>query len=155
MNAIKLKSRLSAPVLPTDAEAHLARTSSRLLAACMGHGETARLRVIDGDQGIIEIPVSALRLLIDILAQMAEGNGVTIVPVHAELTTQQAADFLNVSRPYLVGLLEGKELPFHKVGTHRRVLFKDLLAYRERSRLDMDQALDQLAQQAQEHGLGY
>ena len=155
MNATKLRGGLSAPVLPTDAEAHLARTSRRLLAACMGHGETARLRVIDGDQDIIEIPVSALRLLIDILAQMAEGNGVTIVPVHAELTTQQAADFLNVSRPYLVGLLEGKELPFHKVGTHRRVLFKDLLAYRERSRLDMNQALDQLAQQAQEHGLGY
>lgn len=155
MNAIKLRSGLSAPVLPTDAEARLARTSSRLLAAYMGHGETARLRVIDGDQGIIEIPVSALRLLIDILAQMAEGNGVTIMPVHAELTTQQAADFLNVSRPYLIDLLERKELPFHKVGTHRRVLFKDLLAYRERSRLDMDQALDQLAQQAQEHGLGY
>ncbi len=154
MNAITLRGS-PPPMLPTDAEAKLARTSSRLLATCIDHGETARLRVIDGEAEPIEVPVSALRLLVDILAQMAEGNGVTIMPVHAELTTQQAADFLNVSRPHLVGLLDRNELPYRKVGTHRRVLFKDLLDYRERSRIAARSALDELAQQAQELGMGY
>jgi len=155
MNAISLRGSAQLPTLPTDSETKLARESSRLLAACIGHGETARLRVIDGDEDIIEVPVSALRLLVDILAQMAEGNAVTIMPIHAELTTQQAADFLNVSRPHLVSLLEQNELPYRKVGTHRRILFKDLLGYRERSRIDSRDALDELTRQAQELGMGY
>lgn len=140
--------------LPTEREVQLAGESSRVLATCIGHGETARLRVIDGNQEI-EVPISALRLLVDVLAHMAQGDAVSIVPVHAELTTQQAADYLNVSRPFLVGLLERNELPFHKVGTHRRVLFKDLMAYRAASQIRRRQALDQLTGDAQELGLGY
>lgn len=140
--------------LPTETESRLASESSRLLAACIGHGDAARLRVIDGDQEI-EVPVSALKMLVDILAQMAQGNAVSIVPIHAELTTQEAADFLNVSRPFLVALLEGGALPFRKVGTHRRVLFKDLMEYRAKSLVNRKVALDELTKQAQELGMGY
>lgn len=126
-----------------------------MLAACIGHGPTARLRVIDGDDEMIEVPVAALRMLVDILANMAEGNAVSIVPIHAELTTQQAADFLGVSRPYLVGLVERGELPHHKVGTHRRIYFQDLMHYREKRMGQSKAALDALAAQAQHLGMGY
>lgn len=132
----------------------MARTSSRLLEACIGHGETARLRVIDG-QDEIEVPVAALRLLVDILANMAQGNAISVVPIHAELTTQQAADFLGVSRPHLVGLVDRNEIPHHKVGTHRRIYFRDLLEYRKASLERSATALDALAEQAQKLGMGY
>ncbi len=142
------------PLLPTEQDVALARTSSRLLAACIGHGATARLRVIDG-QDEIEVPVAALRMLVDILANMAEGNAISLVPIHAELTTQQAADFLGVSRPHLVGLVDKGEIPHHKVGTHRRIFFRDLLQYRKERLGQSKAALDALADQAQKLGMGY
>jgi len=142
-------------VLPSEAEVQLAKTSGRLLAACIGHGEQARLIVHDGCQQPIDVPVAALRLLVDILAQMGQGNAVSLVPVHAELTTQQAADFLHVSRPFLVQRLERKELPFRRVGTHRRIAFRDLLAYREKMQQKSRDAADELAADAQELGMGY
>ncbi len=138
--------------LPSEQESVLARESSRLLAACIGQGDGAELLVIDRDTRI-QVPVKALRLLVGILDQMAQGNAVSVVPIHAELTTQEAADYLNVSRPFLVGLLERGELTYRKVGTHRRVRFQDLLAYEQQQRARQEAAMAELAQQAQELGL--
>ena len=144
---------LSAP--PSDEERGLASQSSRLIAAAIGRGSTARIRIIDGDEQDITVPVSAMKMLVDILAHMAEGEAVTVVPQDAELTTQQAADFLNVSRPFFVKLLEQDKLPFHKVGSHRRILFRDLVIYKQTSMDERKKAMDELAQQAQEHDMGY
>ncbi|WP_231742110.1 helix-turn-helix domain-containing protein [Stieleria varia] len=103
----------------------------------------------------IEIPPSAVQLLGALLTEFAKGNAVPMFPVHAELTTQQASDLLGVSRPFLVQQLEKGALPFRKVGTHRRVLLKDLMEYKESMDRKRHEALDELAAQAQELDMGY
>jgi excisionase family DNA binding protein len=104
---------------------------------------------------VLTLPVAAARLLEHLLTEMAHGNAVTLIPVHAELTTQEAADYLNVSRPYLIRLLEENAIRFHKVGTHRRVRFQDLKAYKERIDAKREKTMNELVAEAQELGLGY
>jgi len=138
--------------LPSADEAERAARARRQLAPLVREGEPLRLRVA-GDE--VCLPAPAARLLVEILDQMAAGDAVTLVPVHAELSTTQAAELLNVSRQHLVNLLEAGELPFHHAGTHRRVRLRDLLAYKERLEADRHRALDELSEQAQELDLGY
>ena len=137
-----------------ERERQLALESSRLLASYTGDEGALTLRLEDTGE-TVTLPASSLHLLQRILTQMAEGNAVTLLPVHAELTTQQAADLLNVSRPYLVSLLEEGDIPHHKVGTHRRVLLDDLMRYKEASDAKRRDALRQLTEQAQELDRGY
>jgi excisionase family DNA binding protein len=150
-------SNLPETVTPSAADTRLAQESSRRLAKILGaRKKNFRFRIQpDESEEAITIPRSAFRLLADILTEMAQGNAVTLIPVHAELTTQQAADLLNVSRPYLVELLEKGAIPFRKVGTHRRVLFRDLMAYKEKTDRKRLQALEELSALDQELGLGY
>jgi excisionase family DNA binding protein len=145
------------PVAPTEREAVLAEESSRALSPYVQGAESQAIRVIeDGTvSSTITIPTVAFRLLVDILSHMAKGNAVTIIPVHAELTTQEAADLLNVSRPFLVKLLDSGQIPYRKVGTRRRVLYKDVLNYKRRIDEKRLQTLEALASQAQELGMGY
>jgi excisionase family DNA binding protein len=143
-------------VLPDDSDRKLARESGRSLAGHLRDQSVPHLCFENGrtrDQ--IVLPRIAVGFLQKLLAQIARGNAVTLVPIRAELTTQQAANLLNVSRPYLIGLLEGKKLPFRKIGTHRRVLLKDLMEYKTSIDGKRSEALDELARQAQELGLGY
>lgn len=117
-------------------------------------GASVTLTTDDSDT-TVEIPGPALRLLVDILAQIANGNAVTVAPVHTELTTQQAADILNVSRPYLVKLLEERRLPFRRVGNRRRVLLADLIAYKRIDDAERRAVADELTAEAQRLGLDY
>ncbi len=103
----------------------------------------------------ITFPFSAIKLLLEILTQMAEGNAITLIPIHVELTTQEAANLLNVSRPFLIKLLEEGKIPFHKIGTHRRIRFIDLLHFKQHSNKISQKALDELVEQAQELDMGY
>ncbi len=145
---------------PTPADVALAVESSRQLARIVGNSEDLSQSVsmtLQGSDSPIElsIPVSALRLLGEVLTQMAQGNAVTLIPFRAELTTQQAADLLGVSRPFLVAQVDAGELPSRKVGTHRRVFFKDVLVYKQAMDSKRLEALGELAKQAQELDMGY
>jgi excisionase family DNA binding protein len=145
-------------VTPTPDDTRLAQESSRRLVKLLGNRrKSLRLRIQpDGEpEETIAIPLPAFRLLADILTEMAKGNAVTLIPIHAELTTQQAADLINVSRPFLIEQLEKGAILFRKVGKHRRVLFKDLMAYKQTMDRNRLKALDELSSQAQELGLGY
>ncbi|MEO7996526.1 MAG: helix-turn-helix domain-containing protein [Gemmatimonadaceae bacterium] len=139
--------------IPTASDAEAAKLALRSLSPA-GHAAGPTVRVRAGDEDAI-VPKEAFELLLEVLAQMANGNAVTIVPVQAEFTTQQAADFLNVSRPFLIELLEARALPHRKVGSHRRVRFEDLLRYKQADDEKRQRVLDQLAAQAQELGMGY
>src|SRR5262245_30074735 len=109
------------PTALSPAEAETAASAARAIAELLRKTRTSKARVTispanDPSQQIV-VPAPAFELLVSILAEMANGNGVTVMPIHAELTTQEAANFLNVSRPYLVKLLEEGQIPFRKVGT--------------------------------------
>jgi excisionase family DNA binding protein len=146
----------SVPVAPSEADAVLARESARRLAPQLAKANGAlQLRVVepDGRSDVIAIPTTAFRLLMTILAEMASGNAVRLIPHQAELTTQEAAELLNMSRPYLVKLLDGGRIPFHRVGTHRRLLFKDVMAYKAEHRRARKATLDRLSALDQELGL--
>jgi len=145
------------PVTATEEEAVLAKESSRRLSELLGHAREFRVQTRgNGKPGkSIALPLSAVRMLVEILTQMAQGNAVTLIPVHAELTTQQAADLLNVSRPFLVKMLEDGRLPFHKVGKHRRVRFSDVLALKQRNDEARAEALSRLVDEGQELDMGY
>lgn len=118
------------------------------------NGASVSLTAI-GDDATLEIPGHALRALVDILAQIANGNAVTVAPVHAELTTQQAADLLNVSRPYLVKLLEEGNIPHRRVGNRRRVLLEDLINYKRIDDAERRAIADKLTAEAQRLGFDY
>lgn len=151
------------PQPPTEYEVTQAREASRQLARLLPPAGTdaasaqaapaLRLVTDDNVHEMIAIPPGALRLLVDLLTQLGQGRAVTVLPQNVELTTQEAADYLNVSRPYVVSLIEQNKLPARKVGTRRRVAFEDLLRFDEQQQAQRRAALDELARIDQELGL--
>ncbi|GDX40048.1 excisionase [Armatimonadota bacterium] len=104
---------------------------------------------------IVSLPASAVLLLSEILKEMAKGNAVAITPVQAVLTTQEAADILNVSRPFLIGLLDAGKIPYQRLGTHRRILARDLMAFKAKTDTAREEAFRALTEEAQELNMGY
>lgn len=142
---------------PTPKVSEEARVAMRGLGDVHRHQTSPTISIV-ADHGVgvpIAIPSAAFDLFLEILGQMANGNAVTIVPVHAELTTQQAADVLNVSRPFLIQLLEAGAIVHRKVGTHRRIRFADLIEYKRQDDAQRRHVMDELASEAQKHRLGY
>lgn len=148
---------LSGAVVPSGKEAILAEQTSRALSQFIGDDKATIVAFFEQNKQKtrVEIPAAAFKLLLTVLSYMAEGNAVTLMPIHAELTTQEAADMLNVSRPYFVKMLEQKEIPFRKVGTRRRVLLQDLLTYKNKMDASRIKVLEALAEQAQDLNMGY
>lgn len=146
-------------VLSTE-EAELAKVAQRCIMASLDHSRAHRIALIDRDGGIdssptLELPPKVLRFFAEMLGAMAEQKLVTLVPQKHELTTQEAAAFLNVSRPFVIKEIETGKIPHRKVGRHRRVTFTDLVKYQRVSQEGSDQALQDLTDQAQALGLGY
>lgn len=148
-------------VAPNADESVMAREAGRRLATLL------QAHATEGDNGVVSvsiggagaedvaIPAVAARLLVQVLGQIGAGHAITLLPLTAELSTQEAAEILNVSRPYLVRLLDERQIPSRKVGTHRRVLLHDVLAYKQQDDERRHAVLDELTAQAQKLNMGY
>lgn len=142
--------------LPTPDEVEEAKESSRTLSkyANVDRVQLA-LRGSNGETDDLVLPGHVLQILLDVLSEMSRGNAISLIPRHQEISTQEAANLLNVSRPFLVSLLENNEIPFRKVGTHRRVLLTDVLKYKDNTDKLRSQTLDELAALSEEEDMGY
>jgi excisionase family DNA binding protein len=143
---------LELPKTPNQHESKLAQASSHLLAK---HGKKDLKIKLEGKEETMTLPASAVQLLKQALSEIAQGNAVTLVSLETELSTHEAANILKVSRPYLIKLLEEGEIPYRKVGSHRRIELKDVLAYKEKSDVERLKALNALVEEAQELNMGY
>ncbi|MCB1616704.1 MAG: helix-turn-helix domain-containing protein [Pseudomonadales bacterium] len=142
--------------LPTQPEMEEAKISSRTLSK---YADADRVQMTlkgsNGEADDLVLPGPVLQMLLDIMSEMAMGNAISLMPIHHELSTQEAANLLNVSRPHLVSLLEKGQLPFRKVGAHRRVMAKDVFDYKAEIDQQRLEVLDELTAASQELGMGY
>lgn len=144
--------------LPTAEDSEQAKDSSRVLAqALANYSDDDRVRMtIQGSSGTndeLVLPGDIMNLLLNVLTQVSQGNAISLVPMHQEISTQQAADLLSVSRPHLVKLLEQGNIPFRKVGSHRRVKLTDVIDYRGTVDKERNKTLDELSQLSQDMGM--
>lgn len=136
------------PVLASPAELAQLQVLDALLSAA----DADTLQITDGRRQLA-LPGTTLHLLRRAVHQLAQGQAVSIVPLHKEVTTQQAADLLHVSQPYLIHILDQGAIPYNKTGTHRRIRVADVLAYKRQRDAQRRQALDELTHATAEMGL--
>jgi excisionase family DNA binding protein len=145
------------PPLLTDQELEMARVAQRCIMEALDHSRAAAITLTTdkGDHPTVDVPPAALKLIGQLLGAMSEGRSVTIMPANREFTTVEAAQFLNVSRPFVIKAIEEGRLKHRMVGTHRRIAFEDLLAYANKMREKQADALERMADNARELGLDY
>ncbi len=139
-------------------ESALARAAQRCIMAALDHPRAASIVLrseVQETPTVVELPPSALRFIAQLLGTMAEGRAFTLMPGKSELTTVEAANFLNVSRPFVISEIEAGRLHCRKVGSHRRILFEDLQQYLQDMQLRQQEALQRMADNARELGLSY
>ncbi len=144
-------------VIPDKKDSQLAIKSSQRLATLPIVKKSITIHITGKNKVEVstELPSTVFRLLLDILTQLGEGNAVSVIHMQKELSTQDAANILGVSRPYFVRLVEKGEIPFHKVGKHRRVYASDVLDYKAKIYADREKTLQKLTKQAQKLNMGY
>ncbi|HVS38592.1 MAG TPA: helix-turn-helix domain-containing protein [Gemmataceae bacterium] len=158
-----LTSTRSTFIAPTKKDANRAAESLTFLRSVLSRArlqnKPLQFQAVIGPNGAAEkavpIPVQVIPLLMDLLQHLASGKAVTLVPHDVELTTQEAAALLNVSRPYLIGLLEARKIPCRMVGKHRRIKADDLFRYKKQEEEERAKVLAELAEDAQKLGMGY
>ena len=141
------------PFIPTQAEAEIAGEAVTKLQAIALAGMDIKIRVTEQPDLVVPLPARAVKMIVSFLQTMADRKAVSMIPHAAEITTKQAADFLNVSRPYLIGLISKGEIPHRMVGTHRRVLMSDLIAYKEKSETARAAAIKEMVVLSQKYNL--
>lgn len=156
MPAVEKLRHVVPPVLSPH-EMEMARTAQRCILEALDHSRAAAitLTTADGRHPTVDLPPAALKLIGQLLGAMGEGRAMTLVPSQQEFTTVEAANFLNVSRPFVVKEIEEGRLPHRKVGSHRRIAFEDLIVYARAMRAGQEQALERMADNARALGLEY
>jgi len=146
------------PPLPLNAkDKEMVRIAQRCIMASLDHSRAAAIMLTTdtGEHPTVEVPPAALKLIGQLLGAMSEGRPLVLMPTEQEFTTVEAANFLNVSRPFVIKEVEAGRLPHRKVGSHRRIALEDLLDYAQKMRTKQTSALERLADNARELGLDY
>jgi excisionase family DNA binding protein len=151
------KSRQVIPPAMSAKDIEMARVAQRCIMEALDHSRAAAITLTtdSGEHPTVDVPPAALKLIGQLLGAMSEGRPITLVPSSQELSTVEAAHFLNVSRPFVVKEIDAGRLPHRLVGTHRRVAFEDLIAYARKMREQQEAALERMAENARELGLDY
>lgn len=146
-------------IIPSVADTQLSQISSEALTSSFQRASISaqKIKLVDsnGNEKVIDIPLVACQLLADILEQMAEGKAVSLISMNAEINIQEAANLLNVSSGYMLGLLKSGAIPYRQIGKHYRLQLEDVIKYKNWINNERSKALDELVDQAQELQMGY